>query len=84
MSRFVPGGTIDQPTERDAAWIKAQQEIEVKTIRLEEESRQEGGKSLYETLQANKGGYNEHLRTKGLQMRLTGWMMFCSCQTGCV
>lgn len=56
MSRFVSGGTIDEPVERDDAWLKAQQEIEAKRRQKEEESKQEGGKSLYETLQANKGG----------------------------
>jgi len=55
MSRFVSGGTSDQPIERDEAWLKAQQDIEEKRQQKEEEGRQEGGKSLYETLQANKG-----------------------------
>lgn len=55
MSRFVSGGTNDQPVERDEDWLKAQQEIEAKRRQKEEESRQEGGKSLYDTLQANKG-----------------------------
>lgn len=55
MSRFVSGGTVDQPAERDDAWAKAQQEIEDKHRQKEEASRQEGGKSLFETLQANKG-----------------------------
>ncbi|KAJ9647849.1 hypothetical protein H2201_001213 [Coniosporium apollinis] len=57
MSRFVPGGTIDQPNERDDAWLKAQQEIEAAQLRKAEEKKgfQEGGKTLYETLQANKG-----------------------------
>jgi len=59
MSRFVPGGTIDKPTERDEAWLKAQQEIDAKRIQKEDEGKQDGGKSLYETLQANKGGYYE-------------------------
>ena len=57
MSRFVSGGTIDQPKERDEAWLKAQQEIEAKQLQKAEEQKglQEGGKTLYETLQANKG-----------------------------
>lgn len=57
MSRFVPGSTIDQPNERDDAWLKAQQEIEAAQLRKAEEKKgfQEGGKTLYETLQANKG-----------------------------
>lgn len=55
MSRFVSGGTSDQPIERDEEWLKAQQEIEAKRRQKEEEGRQKDGKSLYETLQANKG-----------------------------
>jgi hypothetical protein len=53
-SRFVPRGTIDNPTERDDEWIRAQQEVEENRLKKEEASRQEGGKSLYEVLQANK------------------------------
>ncbi|KAJ9627621.1 hypothetical protein H2203_002833 [Taxawa tesnikishii (nom. ined.)] len=59
MSRFVSGGTIDQPFERDEAWLKAQEEVEVKRRQREEEGRQEGAKSLYETLQANKAAKQE-------------------------
>jgi len=54
MSRFVSGGTVDKPVERDDAWLKAQQEIEAKKRQKEDQARQDGGKSLYETLQANK------------------------------
>lgn len=61
MSRFVSGGTIDQPFERDEAWLKAQEEVEVKRRQREEEGRQEGAKSLYETLQANKGASRPEL-----------------------
>ena len=56
-SKFVSGGTIDQPIERDDDWLQAQKEIEDNRRRKEEESRQEGGKSLYEVLQQNKGEY---------------------------
>lgn len=56
-SGFVSGGTTDKPTERDDEWLKAQQEIEANRRRKEEESRQQGGKSLYEVLQSNKGDY---------------------------
>lgn len=55
MSRFVSGGTADEPIERDDAWLKAQQEIEAKRLEKEEQGRQQDGKSLFETLQANKG-----------------------------
>jgi hypothetical protein len=57
-SRFVSGGTNEEPTERDEAWLSAQKEIDAK--RLEQKLKpgeQEGGKSLYETLQANKGDF---------------------------
>jgi len=55
MSRFVSGGDVDQPIERDDAWLKAEQELEAKRKQKAEEGRQDGGKSLFETLQANKG-----------------------------
>lgn len=56
-SGFVSSGTVDQPIERDDEWLKAQKEIEASRRRKEEESRQDGGKTLYDTLQANKGNY---------------------------
>jgi hypothetical protein len=55
MSRFVSGGTVDKPTERDDEWLKAQETIEAARRKKEDEARQHGGKSLYEVLQANKG-----------------------------
>ncbi|CAK4034694.1 Hypothetical predicted protein [Lecanosticta acicola] len=58
MSRFVSGGTDDELSQRDGAWLKAQQEIEAK--RLEADiGKQQDGKSLYETLQANKAAKQE-------------------------
>lgn len=54
MSRFVSadGST---PNEEDEAWQKAQAAIEATRTRPKlEAGSQEGGKSLYETLQANK------------------------------
>ena len=54
-SGFVSGGTADEPIERDDEWLKAQQELEATRRRKEDESRQIGGKSLYEILQQNKG-----------------------------
>ena len=57
MSRFISGGTNEQPLERDDEWLKAQKEIEEARRRKEEEGRQADGKSLYEVLQANKGGF---------------------------
>ncbi len=60
-SGFVSGGTADNPIERDGEWLKAQQEIEAKHRRKEEESRQGGGKTLYEVLQSNKGDYSDRI-----------------------
>ena len=57
-SGFVSGGTTDAPIERDDEWLKAQQEIEANRRRKEEEGRQEGGKTLYDILQGNKGDYH--------------------------
>lgn len=56
-SGFVSGGTVDQTVERDDEWLIAQKEIEESRRRKEEEGRQEGGKTLFEVLQQNKGGY---------------------------
>lgn len=55
MSRFVSAGTDEEPSERDEAWLNAQEEIESKRREKAEAGKQEGGKTLYETLQANKG-----------------------------
>lgn len=64
MSRFVSGGSNEEPTERDEAWLKAQKDIEAKGQQKVEIGKQDGGKSLYETLQANKGdsSLNSRLR----------------------
>lgn len=56
-SGFVSGGTIDGVIQRDDEWLKAQKEIEESRRRKEEEGRQEGGKTLFEVLQHNKGDY---------------------------
>ena len=56
-SGFVSGGTSDNPITRDEEWMKAQEDFEAARRRKEEEGKQEGGKSLYETLQSNKGEY---------------------------
>lgn len=70
-SGFVSGGTTDKPIERDDEWLKAQQEIEANRRRKEEEGRQEGGKSLFEVLQNNKGD------STPLQYRITTSLQFC-------
>jgi hypothetical protein len=54
-SGFVSGGTIDNPTERDDEWRRAQAELEEKRRQKELEGQQNDGKSLFEVLQANKG-----------------------------
>ncbi len=53
----MSGGTIDGVIQRDDEWLKAQKEIEESRRRKEEEGRQEGGKTLFEVLQHNKGDY---------------------------
>jgi hypothetical protein len=58
MSRFVPGGTIDKPIERDDEWAQAQRELEAARQKREEEKEKDGGKSLFEILEANKGDWN--------------------------
>jgi hypothetical protein len=54
-SGFVSGGTTDAPIERSDEWLSAQKEIEEKRRLKTEQARQTDGKSLFETLQANKG-----------------------------
>ncbi|PGH15596.1 hypothetical protein AJ79_02378 [Helicocarpus griseus UAMH5409] len=58
-SGFVSGGTVEEPTERDDEWLKAQQELEAERRRKAEEGKQDGGKSLYEILQHNKAAKQE-------------------------
>jgi hypothetical protein len=54
MSRFVSAGTDNAPVERDAEWLAAQEAVEATRRQKAAEGQQESGKSLYETLQANK------------------------------
>ncbi|MCJ1286260.1 hypothetical protein MMC26_005605 [Xylographa opegraphella] len=67
-SGFVSGGTADEPIERNDEWLEAQKELEAARRRKEEDSRQTGGKSLYEVLQQNKAAkqdaFEESLRLK--------------------
>ncbi|MCJ1461670.1 hypothetical protein MMC07_000267 [Pseudocyphellaria aurata] len=58
-SGFVSGGTTENPVEHDDAWLQAQKDIEETRRRKEVESRQEGGKTLYEVLQQNKAAKQE-------------------------
>jgi len=69
-SGFVSGGTADAPIERDDAWLSAQKEIEANRQRkLDEQARQNDGKSLYETLEANKGILTQQQWEEGKDMQ---------------
>ena len=54
-SGFVSGGSLEKPNERDEEWLKAQRELEEERKRKAQLEQQQGGKSLFEILQANKG-----------------------------
>lgn len=54
-SGFVSGGTTDAPIERSDEWRAAQEELEATRRRKAEELRQNNGRSLFETLEANRG-----------------------------
>lgn len=69
-SRFVSGGTTDAPTARDEEWRLAQANLDAKqAARLEASQRQQTGKSLYETLQANKGCFSPFTGTNSYTPR---------------
>ncbi|TVY57787.1 hypothetical protein LCER1_G000910 [Lachnellula cervina] len=53
-SGFVSGGTADAPIERSDEWLAAQKEIDANAVRKAEAARQTEGRSLFETLEANK------------------------------
>ncbi|KXT06172.1 hypothetical protein AC578_1418 [Pseudocercospora eumusae] len=65
MSRFVSAGAEENPAEQDEEWQKAYAAIEAtrqkKNTSAMGGGSQEGGKSLYETLQANKA-FEESLK----------------------
>ncbi|KAF2668023.1 NEFA-interacting nuclear protein NIP30 [Microthyrium microscopicum] len=58
-SGFVTGGSLDKPTERDAEWLRAEQELEEQRKRKAALEAQNGGKSLFEVLEANKAAKQE-------------------------
>ncbi|CZT41845.1 uncharacterized protein RSE6_01644 [Rhynchosporium secalis] len=58
-SGFISGGTTDIPLERSDEWLEAQKEIEANALRRAELARQTDGKSLFETLEANKAAKQE-------------------------
>ncbi|OBT52542.1 hypothetical protein VE04_06360 [Pseudogymnoascus sp. 24MN13] len=54
-SGFVSGGTTDAPIERSDEWLAAQVELEANRRRkADEAAAQNSGRSLFETLEANK------------------------------
>ena len=57
MARFISAGTDADSKPRDDAWLQAQKEVEAqrKPKPVIKPGEQEGGKSLYEVLQQNKG-----------------------------
>lgn len=56
MSKFVAAAPNDEHIEKDDVWLKAQQAIEAKQVEKQIRDKDGGaGKSLYDTLQANKG-----------------------------
>lgn len=52
-SGFISAGTTE--VKRDAEWLAAQAELEVIRARKAAEARPADGRSLFETLEANKG-----------------------------
>lgn len=58
-SGFVPTGSENKLSRNDGDWLKAQQDIEAIRTQKREQGGQEGGKSLYEVLQQNKGKSDE-------------------------
>ena len=57
MSRFVPAGTApeDAPAPVDDEWAAARREVSSSKVPKQTQGTQEQSKSLYETLEANKG-----------------------------
>ena len=55
-SGFVSGGTTDAPIQRSDEWLKAQLELEAeRKAKADAAKAANEGRSLYETLEANKG-----------------------------
>lgn len=53
--KFVAGGTLDKLTDRDDAWLQAEQDLEDRRKERERNKAAHDGKTLFEVLQANKG-----------------------------
>lgn len=58
-SRFVPAGSESNPTVPDDAWSKAKEDVDAQR-KPKPVEKQDGGKSLYEVLQQNKGMLIQH------------------------
>lgn len=56
MSRFVTAGDQGEYDPKNDAWAKAEAKIKESQKPKPEQGQQEGGRSLFEVLQANKGG----------------------------
>jgi hypothetical protein len=54
-SRFVSSGNADTSLDKEDAWAKAQAAVDAAKAERQQTSRQEGGESLYDVLQRNKG-----------------------------
>jgi hypothetical protein len=84
-SGFVSGGTTDAPIERSDEWLAAQNELEANRQRKAEQARQADGRSLYETLEANKGtaihGHSITTTASDLGLITQGCFERTSCQT---
>ncbi|KAJ6151632.1 hypothetical protein N7470_007229 [Penicillium chermesinum] len=63
-SGFVSAGTNEKPVERDAEWVRVQQELEEERRRKADAGKQGDGKSLYEVLQQNKLAKQEQFEEK--------------------
>ena len=67
------------PIERSEEWLAAQREIDANIVAKQEAARANEGKSLFETLQANKGMFLEsplrplHLPREAIKGRFLLW-----------
>ena len=60
-SGFVPAGSDATSIKPDDAWVKAQQLVAQSRSAEAKPSKQDDGKSLYDVLQQNKGGWKYFL-----------------------
>jgi FAM192A/Fyv6, N-terminal domain len=57
-ARFVSGGSLEKPNERDQEWYAAELALEAERSRQAQLGKQHGGMTLYEALKANRGEEN--------------------------